>query len=158
MREYGHRVRLATDANFKDFVLTAGLEFIPSGGDQKFLLVIKEMTGGGADYCFECVGLISLVQEAYACCRKLFLGMDKPGSQVTVPSLDIICGKTLTGSLFGGLKPKSDIAVLINRYKDKELQLDEFVTHEIRFEEINKAFDLLIEGKCLRCVIYMTNE
>ncbi|KAI5355861.1 hypothetical protein L3X38_008756 [Prunus dulcis] len=42
--------------------------------------------------------------------------------------------------------------------QDKELQLDEFVTHEIRFEEINKAFDLLIEGKCLRCVIYMTNE
>ncbi|PQQ16335.1 alcohol dehydrogenase-like 7 isoform X2 [Prunus yedoensis var. nudiflora] len=86
--------------------------------------VIKEMTGGGADYCFECVGLISLVQEAYACCRKgwgktVVLGMDKPGSQVTLPSLDIIFGKTLTGSLFGGLKPKSDIAVLINRYKDK---------------------------------------
>ncbi|CAL2235902.1 unnamed protein product [Prunus armeniaca] len=125
--------------------------------------VIKEMTGGGADYCFECVGLISLMQEAYACCRKgwgktVVLGMDKPGLQVTLPSLDIILGKTLTGSLFGGLKPKSDIAVLINRYKDKELQLDEFVTHEIRFEEINKAFDLLIEGKCLRCVIYMTNE
>lgn len=51
--------------------------------------------------------------------KTVVLGMDGPGSQVTLPSLDIIFGKTLTGSLFGGLKPKSDIAVLINRYKDK---------------------------------------
>ncbi|KAL6212719.1 hypothetical protein ACLB2K_017937 [Fragaria x ananassa] len=93
-----------------------------------------EMTKGGADYCFECVGNSSLVQQAYACCRK---------------------GKTLMGSFFGGLKPKSDIPVLLNRYINKELQLDEFVTHEVTFEDINKAFDLLIEGKCLRCIICM---
>ncbi|CAN6682926.1 unnamed protein product [Malus baccata var. baccata] len=126
--------------------------------------VIIEMTGGGADYCFECVGLASLVQEAYACSRKgwgktIVLGVDKPGSRVSLPSSDILhSGKTLMGSLFGGLKPKSDIPALINRYMDKELQLDEFVTNEVRFEDINKAFDLLIEGQCLRCVIYMSNE
>ncbi|KAJ7957944.1 putative Alcohol dehydrogenase [Quillaja saponaria] len=123
--------------------------------------VINEITGGGADYCFECVGMASLVEEAYASCRKgwgktILLGVDKPGSKVSLASFDILhYGKTLRGSLFGGLKPKSDIPVLIKRYMDKELHLDDFVTHEMGFEDINKAFDLLIGGQCLRCVIWM---
>ncbi|KAL6216321.1 hypothetical protein ACLB2K_009544 [Fragaria x ananassa] len=125
---------------------------------------IIEMTDGGADYCFECVGMASLVQEAYACCRKgwgktIVLGVDKPGSQVIISSSDILTtGKSLTGVIFGGLKPKSDIPILLNRYINKELQLDEFVTHEVTFENINKAFDLLIEGKSLRCVICMNDQ
>ncbi|XP_042989045.1 alcohol dehydrogenase-like 7 isoform X2 [Carya illinoinensis] len=83
-------------------------EFVNAGdcGNKTVSQVIKETTGGGADYCFECVGLASLVQEAYASCRK-------------------------------------------------ELQLDEFVTHEVKFDDINKAFDLLIQGESLRCVIWM---
>ncbi|XP_024024566.1 alcohol dehydrogenase-like 7 isoform X1 [Morus notabilis] len=132
-----------------------------NSGDKSVSQVINEMTGGGADYCFECVGRASLVQEAYACCRKgwgktVVLGVDKPGSQVTLSATDVLhSGKTLQGSLFGGLKPKSDIPVLLKRYTDKELELDKFVTHEIGFDDINKAFDLLLEGCCLRCVIWM---
>ncbi|XP_044512326.1 alcohol dehydrogenase-like 7 [Mangifera indica] len=132
-----------------------------SCGDKSVSQVINEMTDGGADYCFECVGSSSLVQEAYACCRKgwgktVVLGVDKPGAQVSLSSLDVLeSGKILKGSLFGGLKAKTDIPILLKRYMDKELQLDEFVTHEMKFEEINKAFDLLIQGKCLRCVIWM---
>ncbi|XP_062097819.1 alcohol dehydrogenase-like 7 isoform X2 [Humulus lupulus] len=130
-------------------------------GDKSVSQVIMSMTDGGADYCFECVGLASLVQEAFASCRKgwgktVVLGVDKPGAQVTLPSFDILHkGKSLLGSLYGGLKPKTHIPILLKRYTDKELQLDEFVTHEVKFEEINKAFDLLIEGHCLRCVIWM---
>ncbi|KAI4336721.1 hypothetical protein L6164_015212 [Bauhinia variegata] len=125
--------------------------------------VIIEMTGTGADYCFECVGMASLVHEAYASCRKgwgktIVMGVDKPGSMLNLSSFEVLhTGKTLMGSLFGGLKPKSDIPILIKRYMDKELQLDEFVTHEVKFKDINKAFDLLIEGKSLRCVIWMDN-
>jgi S-(hydroxymethyl)glutathione dehydrogenase/alcohol dehydrogenase len=130
-------------------------------GDKTVSQVINEMTGGGADYCFECVGLASLVQEAYACCRKgwgktVVLGVQKPGSEVSLSSYEILhSGKSITGSLFGGLKPKSDVPVLIERYKNKELRLDQFVTHEVKFEDINEAFDLLIQGKSLRCVIWM---
>ncbi|KAG8378034.1 hypothetical protein BUALT_Bualt08G0096200 [Buddleja alternifolia] len=132
-----------------------------SSGDKRVSEIINEMTGGGADYCFECVGKASLVEEAFACCRKgwgktIVLGVDKPGAQLTFKSFDVLhLGKTISGSLFGGLKPKSDIPILIKRYMNKELELDKFVTHEVRFEEINKAFDLLIEGKSLRCVIWM---
>ncbi|KAJ4834310.1 hypothetical protein Tsubulata_014208 [Turnera subulata] len=130
-------------------------------GNKSVGQVINEMTDGGADYCFECVGSSSLVHEAYACCRKgwgktVVLGVDKPEAQITLTHTDVLCNKkTLIGCLFGGLKPKSDIPILLKRYKDKELRLDEFITHEINFEEINKAFELLVEGKSLRCVIWM---
>lgn len=122
------------------------------------------MTEGGADYCFECVGMASLVHEAYACCRKgwgktVVVGVDKPGSELTFSSSEVLLsGKMLMGSLFGGLKPKSDVPILIKRYLNKELELDKLVTHEISFEDINEAFDLLIKGKSLRCVIWMDNN
>ncbi|KAL3641061.1 hypothetical protein CASFOL_016029 [Castilleja foliolosa] len=138
-----------------DFVDSSGL------GDKRVSEIIVEMTGGGADYCFECVGKASLVEEAFACCRKgwgktIVLGVDKPGSKLTFGSFDVLhLGKSIMGSLFGGLKPKSDIPILVKKYMDKELELDKFVTHEIGFQEINKAFDLLLEGKSLRCVIWM---
>ncbi|XP_052203619.1 alcohol dehydrogenase-like 7 [Diospyros lotus] len=129
--------------------------------DQPVSELIKNMTGGGADYCFECVGLASLVHEAYACCRKgwgktVVIGVDKPGAKLSFSSFEVLHGgKQIMGSLFGGLKAKSDIPVLLKWYMDKELRLDEFVTHEVTFEDINKAIDLLMEGKSLRCVIWM---
>uniref|UniRef100_A0A6N2K3H6 Alcohol dehydrogenase-like C-terminal domain-containing protein n=1 Tax=Salix viminalis TaxID=40686 RepID=A0A6N2K3H6_SALVM len=127
-------------------------------GDKPVNQVINEMTGGGADFCFECVGLASLMEQAYASCRKgwgktIILGVEKPGSQITFQCSDVVLGgRTLMGSLFGGLKAKSDIPILLKRYMDK---LDKFVTHEVSFEDINKAFDLLLEGKSIRCVIWM---
>ncbi|XP_022152555.1 alcohol dehydrogenase-like 7 [Momordica charantia] len=138
-------------------------EFVNSGslGDKSVSQVIIEMTGGGADYCFECVGMASLVHEAYAACRQgwgktIVLGVDKPGSVLSFSSYDVLHnGKTLTGSLFGGIKPKSDIPTLLKLYTDKKLKLDKFITHEVGFEDINEAFNLLIEGKSLRCVIWM---
>ncbi|KAI5669038.1 hypothetical protein M9H77_18891 [Catharanthus roseus] len=138
-------------------------EFVNSKscGDRSVSQVIIDMTEGGADYCFECVGMASLVQEAYACCRKgwgktIVLGVDKPGAQLNFNSFEVLhSGKTLLGSLYGGLKPKSDVPILIKRYMDKELELDKFVTHEVSFEDINKAFELLIAGESLRCVIWM---
>ncbi|KAH6759308.1 Zinc-binding alcohol dehydrogenase family protein [Perilla frutescens var. frutescens] len=138
-------------------------EFIDSTscGEKRVSQIIDEMTAGGADYCFECVGNSSIVEEAYACCRKgwgktVMLGVDKPGAQLTLSSYEVLHrGKTISGSFFGGLKPKSDIPILVKKYTDKELELDKFVTHEVGFEDINKAFDLLLEGKSLRCVIWM---
>ncbi|KHN26031.1 Alcohol dehydrogenase-like 7 [Glycine soja] len=144
----------------KKFGLT---DFVHAGESENKSVsqVIIEMTGGGADYCFECVGMATLVQEAYASCRKgwgkaIVLGVEKPGSMLSLSCNEVLhSGKSLVGCLFGGLKPKSDVPILLKRYMDKELNLDEFVTHEVEFKDINKAFDLLIEGQCLRCVIWM---
>ncbi|CAN0847736.1 Alcohol dehydrogenase-like 7 [Linum grandiflorum] len=123
--------------------------------------VMNEMTSGGADYCFECVGLPSLMEEAYACCHKgwgktIVLGVARPLSEIKLQCFEVLhSGKILTGSLFGGLKPKSDITILLKHYMNKELELEKFVTHELDFKDINTAFDMLIQGESLRCVMWM---
>ncbi|XP_058096911.1 alcohol dehydrogenase-like 7 isoform X1 [Magnolia sinica] len=127
-------------------------------GDKPISKVIKEMTDGGADYCFECVGLASLISDAFASCRKgwgktVILGVEL--QPISISPTEILHGKSIIGSYFGGIKAKDDIPLLIKRYKDKELHLDEFITHEVGFKDINKAFDLLIQGKSIRCMIWM---
>ncbi|KAK9681402.1 hypothetical protein RND81_10G000100 [Saponaria officinalis] len=88
--------------------------------------------------------------------KTIVLGVDQPDSKLSLSSIDVLCsGKTLVGSLYGGLKHKSDVPILAKLYINKEIQLDGFVTHEMKFDEINKAFELLVEGKCLRCVLWM---
>ncbi|KAG7592623.1 Alcohol dehydrogenase N-terminal [Arabidopsis thaliana x Arabidopsis arenosa] len=74
---------------------------------------------------------------------------------VSLGSYDLLRGRTICGTLFGGLKPKLDIPILVDRYLKKELNLDGLITHELSFEEINKAFDLLAEGNSIRCVVWM---
>lgn len=121
---------------------------------------IIEMTNGGADYSFECIGLASLMNDAFFSTRKGFgktviIGVEMHGQPLSLNCYEILRGKTVSGSFFGGLKPKSDIPLLVNKYLNKELDLDKFISHEIKFEEINKAFDLLLGGKSLRCIIWM---
>uniref|UniRef100_A0A7C9AJU0 S-(Hydroxymethyl)glutathione dehydrogenase n=1 Tax=Opuntia streptacantha TaxID=393608 RepID=A0A7C9AJU0_OPUST len=120
------------------------------------------MTSGGADYAFECVGSTEVVTSAIqSCCEgwglTVTLGVPKVKPEITAHYALFLSGRTLKGSLFGGWKPKSDIPNLVDMYVRKELNLDEFITHNLQFEDINKAFDLMIEGKCLRCVIQMPN-
>uniref|UniRef100_A0A6V7QQY5 Alcohol dehydrogenase-like C-terminal domain-containing protein n=1 Tax=Ananas comosus var. bracteatus TaxID=296719 RepID=A0A6V7QQY5_ANACO len=129
-------------------------------GEKSISDVIKEMTDGGADYCFECIGLASLMSEAFRSSRlgwgkTIVLGVDMNGSSISIPAFEILRGKSVIGSLFGGIKAKTDIPVLVKQYLNKELQLDEFITHELGFSDINKAFDLLEGGKSLRCIIWM---
>ncbi|CAF2046213.1 unnamed protein product [Brassica rapa] len=129
-------------------------------GEKKVSEVIKEMTGGGVDYSFECVGLPSILSEAFISTRTgsgktVMLGMGKHAAPISLGSFDLLSGRTICGSLFGGLKSKLDIPVLVDHYLKKELNLDSFITHELKFQEINKAFELLEEGKSLRCIIWM---
>ncbi|KAK2995357.1 hypothetical protein RJ640_006577 [Escallonia rubra] len=122
--------------------------------------VIREMTDGGADYCFECIGLASVMQDAFNCSRPawgktVILGVEMHGSPLLVNPYELVKGRTVTGSMFGGAKAKSDVPVLAQKYLNKELCLDGFISHEVCFEDINKAFDLLNQGKSLRCIIWM---
>lgn len=129
-------------------------------GDRSLSEVIKEMTGGGADYCFECVGLASLMADAFQSSRlgwgkTIILGVEKHGSPISINCMDILRGRSIMGAFMGGMKPKTDIPILMEKYIRKELNLDDFITHEVGFEDINKAFELLEEGKSIRCTIWM---
>ncbi|XP_042394639.1 alcohol dehydrogenase-like 6 isoform X2 [Zingiber officinale] len=86
------------------------------------------------------------------------LGVPKTKPEVSTHYAFLLTGRTLKGSLFGGWKPKSDLPSLVDKYSNGEIELDEFVTHDIPFERINDAFDLMREGSCLRCVIHMQKE
>lgn len=134
----------------------------PTEIDEPIQQVIKHMTSGGADYAFECVGDTEVVTTALqSCCDgwglTVALGVPKVKPEITAHYALFLSGRTLKGSLFGGWKPKSDIPKLVDMYVRKELDLDEFITHNLQFGDINKAFGLMIEGKCLRCVIHMPN-
>lgn len=122
--------------------------------------VIKRITDGGADYSFECIGDTDMITTALqSCCdgwgMTVTLGVPKVKPVITAHYALFLTGRTLRGSLFGGWKPKSDIPTLVDMYLKKEIQIDELITHDLPFEDVNKAFDLMREGKCLRCVIHM---
>ncbi|KAK4434221.1 Alcohol dehydrogenase-like 5 [Sesamum alatum] len=116
--------------------------------------VIQEMTGGGADYCFECIGLVSLMQDAFnssrrGCGKTIILGLEMHGTSLSINPYSLLEGRSVIGCLFGGLKPKSDIPIIAQKYLDKELHLDEFISHEIELKDINTAFEMLHQANCL---------
>lgn len=125
--------------------------------------VIKKLTDGGADFSFECIGDTNIVSTALqSSCDgwgvTVTLGVPKTKPEILTHYGFLLTGRTLKGSLFGGWKPKSDLPSLVDKYSNGEIQLDELVTHDIPFERINDAFNLMREGCCLRCVIHMQKE
>lgn len=132
----------------------------PNDTDEPIPQVIKRLTDGGADYSFECIGDTGMVTTALqSCCDgwglTVTLGVPKLKPEVTAHYGLLLTGRTLTGSLFGGWKPKSEIPSLVEMYLRKEIEIDDLITHDLAFEDINTAFDLMKNGTCLRCVIHM---
>ena len=87
--------------------------------------------------------------------KTIILGLGNQTDLLCVPALELLFGKCLMGSALGGIKPKTDIPILAEKCMSKELELDGLVTHEVGLREINTAFDLLLQGKSLRCIIWM---
>ncbi|TVU48120.1 hypothetical protein EJB05_07745, partial [Eragrostis curvula] len=127
------------------------------------LAAIIELTGGGADYSFECIGVSSVMTDAFRSIKPgngktIILGLEKDSEPVCLPSIELLFGKCVMGSLFGGIKPKTDIPILAEKCMNKELELDGLITHEVGLQDINTAFDLLLQGKSLRCIIWMDHK
>uniref|UniRef100_K7MH10 Alcohol dehydrogenase-like N-terminal domain-containing protein n=1 Tax=Glycine max TaxID=3847 RepID=K7MH10_SOYBN len=107
-------------------------------------VVIKCITDGRADFSFECGWGLTVT-----------LGVPKVKLEMSARYGLLLMGRTLKGSLFWGWKPKSDLPSLVKKYLNKEIQIDDYITHNLPFDDINKAFNLMKEGKCQRCVIHM---
>lgn len=124
--------------------------------------VLKETTNGGADYCFECVGNVDLMLAAFESCHEgwgkaVLVGIEVRPVTLSMHPMKLFSGKEIKGSTFGDFKGKSHVPNLIKMYMEKALKVDEFVTHELPFDEINEAFKLLMEGKSLRTVMQLQN-
>jgi S-(hydroxymethyl)glutathione dehydrogenase/alcohol dehydrogenase len=121
---------------------------------------IMALTGGGADYTFECIGVPKVIEQAWAATRKggtcVVVGVTKATDQVTLPAFLLpFQEKTLTGSMYGSARPSTDFPKLINLYKAHRLKLDELVTATYKIEEINRAFEDMQQGVNARGVILM---
>ncbi|KAJ1415157.1 hypothetical protein SESBI_18348 [Sesbania bispinosa] len=122
--------------------------------------LVKEMSGGmGVDYSFECTGVAPLLTESVKATK---VGTGKTiavgaGTEPIVPfgHSAILCGRTLKGSIFGGLKPKSDLSIVTKRCQNGDFPLGELFTHEVPLADINKAFELLKQPNCVKVVIKM---
>ncbi len=121
--------------------------------------VIVEMTDGGVDYSFECIGNVSLMRAALECCHKgwgesIIVGVAGAGKEISTRPFQLVTGRVWRGTAFGGCKGRSQLPGMVEQYMDGGIKVDEFITHTMPLEDINKAFDLMHEGKSIRSVVH----
>lgn len=131
----------------------------PKKFDKPIQEVIVEMTDGGVDFSFECIGNVNVMRSALECCHKgwgesIIIGVAGAGQEISTRPFQLVTGRVWRGSAFGGVKGRSELPGYVERYLNGEFELDTFITHTMPLEDINKAFDLMHEGKSIRTVIH----
>ena len=130
----------------------------PKKYDKPIQDVIVELTDGGVDYSFECVGNVNLMRAALECCHKgwgesIIIGVAGAGQEISTRPFQLVTGRVWKGSAFGGVKGRTELPGYVDRYMSGEINLDDLVTFKMTLEKINEAFDLMHEGKSIRTVI-----
>ena len=134
-------------------------EFVnPKEIDGDIVTKIVEMTDGGADYSFECVGNVELMRAALECCHKgwgesIIIGVAGAGQEISTRPFQLVTGRVWKGSAFGGVKGRTELPGYVDQYMSGKINLDDLVTFKMPLEDINKAFDYMHEGKAIRSVI-----
>ena len=131
----------------------------PKDFDKPIQDVVIEITDGGVDYSFECIGNVDVMRAALECCHKgwgesVIIGVAPAGAEIKTRPFQLVTGRVWRGSAFGGVKGRSELPGIISQYMKGEFALDDFITHTMPLEEINTAFDLMHEGKSIRSVIH----
>ncbi len=119
---------------------------------------IVDLTGGGADYSFECIGNTTVMRQALECCHKgwgesIIIGVAGAGQEITTRPFQLVTGRVWKGSAFGGVKGRTGVPEIVDWYMDGKIQIDPMITHTMGLGDINKAFDLMHEGKSIRSVV-----
>lgn len=154
---------IAIDINESKFELARKLGATdcinPNDFDKPIQEVIVEMTDGGVDFSFECIGNVKVMRAALECCHKgwgesVIIGVAGAGQEISTRPFQLVTGRVWRGSAFGGVRGRSELPSYVQRYMQGEFKLDDFITHTMPLEQINKAFDLMHEGKSIRTVIH----
>jgi S-(hydroxymethyl)glutathione dehydrogenase/alcohol dehydrogenase len=119
---------------------------------------IVNLTRGGADYSFECVGNVKLMRQALECCHKgwgtsIIIGVAPAGAEIATRPFQLVTGRVWKGSAFGGARGRTDVPKIVDWYMDGKIRIDELITHKLPLARINEAFDLMHEGKSIRTVV-----
>ncbi len=119
---------------------------------------IIAMTKGGVDYSFECIGNVKTMRQALECCHKgwgesFIIGVAGAGQEISTRPFQLVTGRSWRGSAFGGARGRTDVPKIVDWYMNGKISIDPLITHTMPLEDINKAFDLMHEGKSIRSVI-----
>jgi S-(hydroxymethyl)glutathione dehydrogenase/alcohol dehydrogenase len=154
---------IAVDINASKFELAKQLGATdcvnPKDHDAPIQDVIVELTDGGVDYSFECVGNVNLMRAALECCHKgwgqsIIIGVAGSGQEISTRPFQLVTGRSWRGSAFGGVRGRTELPGIVEKAMAGDIQIDPFITHTMPLEEINDAFDLMHEGKSIRSVIH----
>ena len=119
---------------------------------------LVELTGGGADYAFECVGNVQLMRQALECCHKgwgecIIIGVAGAGQEISTRPFQLVTGRSWRGTAFGGARGRTDVPKIVDWYMDGKINIDDLITHVVPLEQINDAFDLMHAGQSIRTVV-----
>ena len=154
---------IAIDINESKFELAKKLGATdcinPKDYDKPIQDVIVELTEGGVDFSFECIGNVNTMRSALECCHKgwgesVIIGVAGAGQEISTRPFQLVTGRVWRGTAFGGVKGRTELPEYVERYLQGEFKLDHFITHTMGLEGINDAFELMHEGKSIRSVIH----
>ncbi|HUP94855.1 MAG TPA: S-(hydroxymethyl)glutathione dehydrogenase/class III alcohol dehydrogenase [Burkholderiales bacterium] len=119
---------------------------------------LVNLTQGGADYSFECIGNVEVMRQALECCHKgwgvsVIIGVAGAGQEIKTRPFQLVTGRVWKGSAFGGAKGRRDVPRIVDWYMDGRINIDDLITHTLKLEDINTGFDLMHEGKSIRSVV-----
>jgi S-(hydroxymethyl)glutathione dehydrogenase/alcohol dehydrogenase len=154
---------IAVDLNESKFALAKKLGAThcinPKDYDKPIQDVIVELTDGGVDFSFECIGNVNVMRSALECCHKgwgesVIIGVAGAGQEISTRPFQLVTGRVWRGSAFGGVKGRTELPDYVEKYLKGDIKLDDFITHNMSLEHINEAFELMHAGKSIRSVIH----
>ena len=130
----------------------------PSEVEGDLVPYIVDVTRGGADYSFECIGNVNVMRQALECCHKgwgesVIIGVAGAGQEISTRPFQLVTGRVWRGTAFGGAKGRTEVPRIVDWYMDGKINIDDLITHTMPLEDINKAFDLMHSGESIRSVV-----
>ncbi len=130
----------------------------PTEAGDDLVAHLVEVTGGGADYSFECIGRVDTMRQALECAHKgwgvsVIIGVAGAGQEISTRPFQLVTGRTWMGTAFGGARGRTDVPKIVDWYMDGKIEIDDLITHTLPLDDINDAFDLMHAGKSIRSVV-----
>ena len=127
-------------------------------GRDKLVQAIVDLTGGGADFSFECIGNVNTMRQALECCHRgwgesIIIGVAGAGQEIATRPFQLVTGRVWKGTAFGGARGRTDVPRIVDWYMDGKIEIDPLITHTLPLERINEAFDLMHRGESIRSVV-----
>ena len=127
-------------------------------GRDKVVQAVVDVTDGGADFSFECIGNVATMRQALECCHRgwgesIIIGVAGAGQEISTRPFQLVTGRVWRGTAFGGARGRTDVPKIVDWYMEGKINIDDLITHTMPLEKINDAFDLMHEGKSIRSVV-----